>query len=217
MSDLQPSEALVESLARDLTPVSRIPRLRTVAGLGLLAWLAAAALHAFLTTRPQLGELSPLRVLVFAGLALAAAGGLTAALAAAVPGRETAMRLGRGVLLGGALLAGATAAIALWEDSGTGAVSRLPLWTSFACIVRSTLVGTVPGAVVGLFAARAFALRPALAGCLVALAAVSLGALAVHASCLATDPLHVLAGHALGPVAITLALALPLSWRLARR
>ena len=90
------AEDLIRELARDLDPVDPIARVRTVvAGVGAL-WFAEAGVGlTVLGLRPDLVE-ATLQVrgvaVVFAGLGLAGAGGVIAALAMGVPGREVLAR-----------------------------------------------------------------------------------------------------------------------------
>lgn len=212
------SEALVRELARELEPVRRVPRLRTVA----LAVAGAFALG--LAAQAGLGGPLPLRVagmpwgeapflLLLAALLLGGAGCLLAALGSAVPGRGGCARAGRGLAAGGLLAVGVSGALAV--EAGE-AVARAPAAAELRCALRAGLLGLVPALVVATFLARALARHPRRGALLAAVGAVGLGAAAVHASCGVGDVAHRLLGHGLLPVAAGLALSLPLALRLAR-
>ncbi len=95
---------LVERLSRELRPVQRIPRLRQAAGVVALLWLGVGALALALRgLRPDLlQQLQPASafVVILMGLGLIAVGGVVAALATSVPGREGAARVSLGLGLG---------------------------------------------------------------------------------------------------------------------
>jgi hypothetical protein len=204
------TEALLQDLARDLRPVRTVPRLRAAALVTVGAWGLVAAAHAALEGRlpPLPGPWQGAASLgVLAGLVLAAAGGVTAALAGAIPGRERPAHLGAAALVLGLGFALAAAAIPLIGWSGAPDFSAT---ANLACIGHAALLGVVPLAVLCVFLARALASRPRRGACAAALGGLALGGLAVHVSCAAGGgALHLLLGHALGPTLVALALALP--------
>lgn len=207
-------EELVRELAADAGAVSRIPRPAAVAAGAIVLGLAVFAAHwALGGPAPRHGTLDAVRVLVFGGVALAAAGGIGAALVSAVPGRERAARAGIGVLAVGSALA-ATAAALAWAR---GDAQPLPLAVAVACALRAAALGVLPALAAWGFAARAWPARPVRTAVLGALGSLSLGASAVHASCVAAGGRHVLLGHALGPLALALLVAVPAALWLARR
>lgn len=211
------TEALALELVDDLEPVRRIPRLHTVAALAVGVWAAGfAAAWALGGPAPAAGALGPLRVLVFLGGGLAAGGGLASALGSAVPGCGHWVRRGGALLGGGAALSVLAAGLA-WVRSAGVSPEALPSPPALPCVVRATALALLPGLVALGFAARAYAMRPALTAALGTLGALSLGALAVHASCAASGARHVLLGHALGPLGVALVLAGPAALALSRR
>lgn len=204
------TETLLQELARDLRPVRTVPRLRAAALATVGAWGLVAAAHAALEGRlpPLPGPWQDATSLgVLAGLVLAASGGVTAALAGAIPGRERPERLGAATLVLGLGFALASAAIALISRPGATDFSASAY---LACIGHAALLGVVPLAVLCVFLARALASRPWRGACAAALGGLALGGLAVHVSCTAGGgALHLLLGHALGPTLVALSLALP--------
>ncbi len=212
------SEALLRELARGLEPVRRIPRLRAGLAAALGLWLVALAAHqalGFPSPRLDAGAWRSLSFLaVLAGLALLAGGGVLAALAAAVPGREHLGRAARGgALLGLALAAGAAATAA---GGGLAAGLGPAFGTSAGCLLRAAALGLAPALAAAVFAARALPRRPLLTAAIAGLGGVGLGALAVHLSCAEGNALHVLLGHALAPLLAAALLALPLAALLRR-
>jgi hypothetical protein len=207
------TETLLRELARDLAPVRPIARLRTVVVAVVGAWLLVVAVHGLLGgPLPVLDGTISWRdsafLTVFAGLVLTAAGAVVTALAGAVPGREGAARTGRGLALIGIVLATGGGLWAVVAGGGIG--SGLPLASSLRCMSRATALGLLPAAVICAFLARTFDRRPWLGAACAAAGAVSLGALAVHASCTHGGALHVLLGHSFAPFGGALLLALPL-------
>lgn len=209
------TEDLLRELAHDLPPVRRLPPLR-VAGAGVLAaWLAGAVSYTSLFGVSRVSESGgvgdPVYLLILVGLALAAAGGLPAALARAVPGREPTARAGAFVLAAGLLLAAGGGLTGVAQAGGLTGGGGL------ACLGRAALLALAPGLVTCAFLARAWQRRPGPAALAVALASLALGAVAVHASCVAEGGAHRLVGHVLGPLLTAGLLALPLARWLGRR
>jgi hypothetical protein len=208
----QRTEDLVRELAGDLSPVRRIPSLRVVAAGMLAAWLVGLVLHRSAGAgQPRIGQTGgpgdPVYLAILVGWALVATGGIPAALARAVPGREPIACAGALVLALGLLLASAAAALGV-ELGGEARLGQ-----SLPCLGRAALLALAPGLVACAFLARAWGQRPLPAALALTLAAVALGALAVHASCVTGDGLHRLLGHVLGPALAAGLLALPIaSW-----
>lgn len=216
-----PTRRLIDALAQDLVPVRPIPPLRAgvaaVLGVGL-----AGALVLVLRTgmRPELTAAfaSAPFASVGVGLLLAALGGVVAALAASVPGREREARAGTAIAALGVLLAagGAALLLALRGALGAGAwPGPVPISGHLGCLARALALGLAPLAVASFYVvravprdARALALTGA-AGC------AALGALAVHLTCRVEGALHLLAGHALAPLA-GLLVGAPALWLLFR-
>jgi hypothetical protein len=129
-------------------------------------------------------------------LALVGASGLALGLAARVPGRERlALGAAIGALLGGLAIAAAGLAV---PEPVTAALARE--WTS-DCFVRSLLLAIPSGLLAARFSLRGAPWRPAATGVGLAVGAVALGSLLVHASCPSPSAAHWLAAHALLPLA----------------
>ena len=208
------TETLLRELQEGLRPVRPIPRLRSM----LLATLGAFALtlgidgllgHPIPAFARGVAWGDPAFLGVLAGLLLTAAGGISAALAGAVPGRERVAYWGRALAGAGLLLAAAAAGGAALR--GPTADSAAALVTGFECASRASALGFVPALVLCVFLARALECRPRVGAAVAASGAVALGAAAVHASCADSGGLHMLLGHWLTPFGIALLLAWPLS------
>lgn len=203
-------EQTIGRLTRELRPVRRVTPIRVGWLWALAAGLAGAALGGGLRAdwAVRLAGVGPFPAVAL-GLALAAAGGMAAGLASAVPGRETAARSGGGLVAGGlglAVLALAAAALvagggaALWNAPPPGAAD-------LRCLVRALLLALPPAGALGLWVVRAVPLRPGASAALVGAGSGALGALAVHFACPADALRHVLLGHVLAPVCAALLLA----------
>jgi hypothetical protein len=215
-----PTRDLVDRLALELEPVRPLRPLPARLAPVLAVSLALATGVALVTglradlVKVLLGDWTFTGVL--AGLLLAASGGCAAALASVIPGRELTTRFagavaGSGVAIGLAVAAAGTT----WGGAGLEA----PLSSLAGCLVRGVALAILP-ALLGLWlAARGWSARPALTVSLSLLGAGSIGALLVHVSCPALDPLHVLSTHVSSPlllVAVATAVFVPLLRRRAR-
>lgn len=206
----EPTERLVQSLASDLAPVRPLPPLRRalaviallgVAALGFAFWLRGASPQLF-----QVASSHPAYLCIWLGLLAVAAGGLVAALAGAVPGRQVEARTGAALMAAGALLAVVVGGLL----AVTGAEPAAPPRAAGICLSLSLALG-LPAAVVGLgFVARGWPARPL--ACLLAAAAGAgaLGAFVTHMTCVQLDALHLMLGHLLGPLVGAALLAIPL-------
>ena len=207
------TEQLLHELSQNLPPVRPIPRIRSVLAVVLAAWLGAIALdwRYGLLREGAFGALAGADarfVATLAKLALVAVGAMLASLTSAVPGRESDTRLctaaaftGVGLAAGGGLWA-VVAAAGSESDTAAGA---------FLCLSHATALGFLPVLMAALFLARGVAHRPRIGAGLAACGAVALGALVIHASCRAGGALHMLLGHALAPLFLGFALAIPLA------
>ena len=206
------SEALIRELARDLDPVQPIPRIRTVMAGVIALWIAAAAIgFAVLGLRPDLGEaMIGMRgvAVVFAGLGLAGLGGVVAALAMGVPGREVLARAALTLAILGMLIAVGvgTLLFAISPVTGAGLLVRGDL----ACLAVAALVGILPAVAVVWFAGRASPFRPVIAVLATAAGTAALGAITAQGSCPHSEMRHLLVAHALAPAFGVLLLTLPL-------
>ena len=150
MSEPRPDETrdLVAELARDLSPVERIARLRTAAAriLGVWALLTIAALlgKGLTANLSDPEQMTSGFGAILAGSALVGVGSRLAALAASVPGRERTAWVAGAFGLSGALIAVALGAFLL---TGDPTASRPARWDSdMACLILACLVALLPAA-----------------------------------------------------------------------
>ena len=214
-----PTKPWLNELVRDLKPVHRIPSLRTI-GAGVVAvWLASIAVEwAVGGIAPEFGPVAlggdPGFLVVLAGLGIAAVGVTLGALASAVPGREDEARLAMRSGLAGLALA---CAGGVWATlDGGPATLELALGDSVSCLVRASLLGLAPAIITCAFLSHTCTRRPYAGAGASVLGAVALGAILVHATCRAEDPLHMLLGHSLAPLWVVLAVTLPLGFAIGR-
>lgn len=208
------TERLLDELARDLSPVRRLPPLRVPLAGSLAALVLAVMLSAgFGAALP--GRVSgvpwgrPPYLLLLVALLVTSGGALLAAVAHAVPGREAAARWGGWIAAAGgaALLGGAI----WWLVDAVPHEASLPLASSLGCTLHAAGLGLAPGAVIGGFLARALDPGRLASAALASVGAVGLGAAAVHAGCADGGALHVVLGHCAAPFLVGLALGLPLA------
>ena len=211
MSDERNRE-LIRALGDDLEPVTPIPPLRGALAGVLIVW-AVVALASWVWSGLRPGGLPSMysqASVAFVSAALAAVGGagLVASLAASVPGRE---RLAWGAFLLGLASAAMAAGLGTFlvlasPGHGPGA----PGAAHVSCLLRACGVGLLPALGVAVFAARAAPYRPLVIVLGAAAGAAALGAVAAQATCPFGDPIHLLLGHVLAPVAGAVVLTLPL-------
>jgi hypothetical protein len=211
VSGSQP-EDLIRELARDLDPVQPIPRIRTVMAGVTALWFAVAGIGlTVLGLRPDLAEATiGVRgvAAVFAGLGLAGFGGVAAALAMGVPGREVLVRGALFLAIFGIMVAAAVATLLFAMNPV--ADTRVSLTGDLACLTVAMLVGLLPAVGVVWFAARAAPFRPVIVVLAAAAGTAALGAIAAQASCPHSEMRHLLVAHALAPAVGVLLLSLPL-------
>jgi hypothetical protein len=145
------TEDLIRELARDLDPVEPLPRIRTVTTGVAALWFAAAGIGlTVLGLRPDLVE-ATLQVrgvaVVFAGLGLAGVGGVIAALAMGVPGREVLARSALAVAILGMVVAAAIGTLLFATSPAAGA--RVPFTGDLACLTVALLVAHALAPAVG--------------------------------------------------------------------
>jgi hypothetical protein len=146
-------------------------------------------------------------LVILAGLALAAIGAISSALASAVPGRERAARMGFRI---GVLGLSFTLGSGLWGIVRKPFVFGLGDLSAYsACLVSALALGLASCVVACVLIGRAEMRRPNASAALAIAGSVALGAVAVHASCPAGDALHQLVAHASAPL-ITAAVLTPL-------
>jgi hypothetical protein len=214
----QRTQELIHELGQDLSPVRPIPSLRRVL-LGVLALWALVAVPGVLLRglRPDFLEtLLAARAAnaVFGVLALSGLGGIVAALALGVPGREWLARAGLGLgLLGLALAAGLGTLLVLWSPHPLHGLFQAG---DLSCLGVACGVALIPAAGVVWFVGRAAPYRPLVAVLAAAAGMAALGAAAAQASCPYADPRHLLVGHVLAPALGAILLTLPLLLALRR-
>jgi hypothetical protein len=208
----QSTEQLIHDLVEEVPPVRRIPALRSVM-MGVVAVWAIAVALMWIFGMPLLDFVrdipwgDPKFVSVLVGLSLIAVGATLAALATAVPGRENVASAGGGAaLLGIAIAAG----VGLWTAFGAVPWGAEDLSGCVACMNRAGALALLPVFVASLFLARGFARHPILGAGSAVAGAVALGGIVVHISCRAGGALHLLLGHALAPLFLGFALAVPI-------
>jgi hypothetical protein len=207
-----PTRDLIRELVRDAAPVQPLPRMRFVAASVLLLWLALGVIGVALKgLAPTFWETLAMPVSaggIFAALFVAGVGGVIAALALAVPGRESLARAGFAVGAGGVLLA-AGVGIALLMRSPL-VEWRTPDLHDVVCLALALAVGLAPALALGWFAGRAAPFRPLVIALAAGAGAAALGGSVAQATCPASDPWHLLFGHVLVPAAGAFVLTLPL-------
>lgn len=189
------TEDLIADLAGRMTPVRPLPSpgIRTLAWLAVAAACGMAAVTLLGARSDVLLRLTQPDYLGVAMLALLTSlFAVVVTLVLAIPGAERTP-LGRWSTLG---LLGAWAVTMAWLvlDAGRG----LPLSTDQhwpVCLLRVVLIGVVPAIALTTMVRRATPLRPGWAAGLAAVAAASMGALAVQIICPLDDPGHAFLGH----------------------
>jgi hypothetical protein len=205
------TEQLIHDLARDVPPVQRIPALWTAMLAVVAAWAIAAAGMWILGT-PLLDFArsipwgDPDFSSVLAGLALIALGATSTALATAVPGRERVAGASAGAALLGLVVA---LSGGLWAVIGSAPRGAVDLAGCLVCMWHAGALALLPALVTLLFLVWALARRPLLDAGFAVAGTVALGGIVVHISCRGAGAVHVLVGHALAPVFLGLALAVP--------
>lgn len=205
------SSALIEKLCQDLQPVRPVRPLREVA-LGLIAlWLLIgfAVVSAIGIRRDLLEQVGgPGFLSILAALSFMAAGGITAALAFCIPGRETAARSGLGLATSGLVATLALTLVPIFGDASPGYIANSLLYDMLCLSVSIVLALPVVGAII-VFCRRAATWSAAGIATAAGLGAVAGGALLVHLVCEEDCARHLLGAHALAPVLGSLSLALP--------
>lgn len=197
----RPTDVLIHELATELAPVQPVPRLRTVVSLALVAggatgaaWIVYAGAH--LADHPR--ERLPYLVALLATSAIAALGGICAAGASPVPGRERVQAIGTRVLVAG-LVAGAFAALASASALPPEPVGLRWFEAGAACVARVALLALPCAALLFHFARRGTPERQTLALGLAGASAATLASVAASVSCPTCDLTHALVFHHLGP------------------
>lgn len=218
MSD-DPTRSLVRTLVEDLRPVRPLPPLRRVVALVLAVGAAAGGAGLWLHgANPELLAAAshyPSFALIWAGLLVVAVGGVTAALAAAVPGRDLEARVAFRITAVGAVIAVGVGGIVALLGPASG-VPAAPATEAGVCASIALLLGLPAAAVACGFVLRGAPGRPLACLAAAAAGAVALGAFSNHMACRQHDALHMILGHALVPVFAALLVAAP-AWLWLRR
>lgn len=224
MNDPQQTEALLQRIVEDADACRPVPRLRVVAGgvAALSALVAALYLYFGVGLRPDLAHLmrGDLHFAgIWLGLLVTALGAGLWVVAASVPGRAAAERVGRRVALAGALLGFVIAPLAVLIHSGSAALHAE--LHDFVCMGGAFGVAALPGAALLVWVLWTAPARPVRTALCAAVGAGALGALVIHGSCPAGDPGHWVRAHALAPLAAMAVAGLPVwgfgRWQAARR
>jgi hypothetical protein len=205
------------AVERDLQPVTALPvpgrRALALVPFALILLVASVLAFGLRIDAPRLGPAltwgaSILQML----LALAL---IRAALQEAVPG-TTLSRRAIGIALGTALIAVLTITWTTWNASPTWIPRQAVAFVWRVCL-GATILSALPAlAVSGWLVARAFPLRPRIAGALYGLGAGLMADAGWRLFCHYSDPTHVLGAHTLA-VVITTILGVLLAGRLACR
>ena len=189
------TEDLIADLAERATPVRPLPSpsVRALAWLGLAAACGVAGVTFFGARSDVMVRLTQLDYLGLASLALLmSVFAVVMALVLAIPGAERTPVLRLSTL--GILGVWAVTMVCAVVRSGSGLpVSTDPHWPM--CFMRVLLVGALPALVLFVMARRGIPIRLGWTGGMAALAAASVGALAVQIACPLDDPGHGFLGH----------------------
>jgi hypothetical protein len=190
------TEDLIRELAKDATPVRRLPPL-TVRLLGwvLLAGLSLGVVTMWMGARRDLAEALQQSAFQFeaAMLILTAMSAAVGALAVSVPGGERSALVRWLPIVAGAiciLWVGGELVFASVTGAPTG---RLTF--AWPCVYKTTSVALVPGIALFALVRRAAPLSAAWAGLLAILATTAVGVLGANVICPIDRPLHLLLWH----------------------
>ncbi|HKK52765.1 MAG TPA: hypothetical protein VKA74_14305, partial [Myxococcota bacterium] len=179
------TDRLTEELVADLSPVQRIPRLRSAFAVILAVWAALLGVvlgssHAG-ASNPSFGALTRDTVYLasFLGLLVAAVGGAISALAAGVPGRER-IELGGLTAAWVGLMAAAIACLSGVGASGLqldGGLVGGDLANHSMCFNKGLYLSLLPAGVILSFLVRGWTAHPLRAASVALLASGALGVL----------------------------------------
>jgi hypothetical protein len=203
---------LREKVARDLTPVRPL-RAPFVRALVLVPFAAASivaipALHFF---RPDMAAIGFVRAWGFSiGQAVAGLVIVAAALRETIPGRSLSPTAVAGIIVCGLALP----AVLLLLTSGSFDIGPRPghaLVEGLSCF-RVSASGALPALMIAAFlAARAFPMRPSVAGALYGLGGGLIADAGLRLYCEYTQPEHVILAHG-GAIAASIAAGVALAW-----
>ena len=197
--EIEIPDALRAAVARDLRPLTPLApptaRLVWVAPVAIAIVTATVAIFGLRRDAPQLGLpltwiASGLQFLI--GLALVAA-----ALRESVPG-TTLSRRALGLAFAMGIIAPVTITFQTWMVSPTGVAPGFVRYVWSVCVAGTIATALPVLAVSGWLAARAFPLRPRIAGALYGLGAGLVADAGWRLFCHFSDPVHVLGAHTLG-------------------
>lgn len=210
------TQRLIAQLANDLTPVRRVPRLRSVASAVLAVSFAVLA---YSVSRGgvredcwQLVTGNANFAAVLLGLAICGIGATLAALAGALPGREAVFRRG-GIAAGlGLALAVVAGAFTLATQASVAGSLR----DDWMCLRAALMLSPLPIAAVLFASSRGWVARPGLTAIAALAGAGAAGALGIHLACDMIGARHILLGHVSVPVVLALVACLPAAMLLRR-
>ncbi len=196
------TDDMIRELSRDLPPVTPMRRLREVAlmtlGISLPFCVYRLATSGLNDSMAGIESPSVVFTLVLAILVLVAIGGLVAALAGAIPGREKTSRLGLRLCL--VALAVATSALGYalaFEPTPFVEIAK----SSVGCALGAAMLAVPAALFVTRFVVRGAADRISTATGLATAGGMGAAAAVVHASCPHPEALHLVMGHGFAPFA----------------
>lgn len=210
------TQRLIAQLANDLTPVRRVPRLRSVAS-GVLVVSAgvfayAVSLSGVRADWWQLATSDASYAAVLVGLVVCGIGATLAALAGALPGREVVFQrsgIAAGLGLAAAVVVGALSLGAQVDLGGS-------LSDDWICLRAALQLSPLPIAAVLLASSRGWVARPGLTAIAALAGAAGAGALSIHLACGLVGARHFLLGHISAPLLLALVASLPAALLLRR-
>ena len=214
------TRALIDRLTRELEPIQPIWSLRRMGAVLLFVWLATGApVLLWNGLRDDLAEAAtttPAYAAILVALIVVALGGVISSLALCVPGRESAVRAGAGLVALG-LLGSVLIALSPFFDAASPGYLAGSLRYDATCIgMASAMAIPVVGFLLGFGRrAEAFAVVPAAAAG--GIGAVAAGAVVVHLMCGEACARHLIGSHALAPLLGGLMLAFPGQFFLRRK
>lgn len=215
MSEEQ-TQRLIAQLANDLTPVRRVPRLRNIAA-AVLAVSGGVLLYAINNNGVRAdwwplvtGDASYAATLL--GLAACGLAATLAALAGALPGRETVFRRSAAVAGAGLAMAVVVGGISLVTQAGlAGSLSD-----DWMCLSAALQLSPVPIAAVLLASSRGWVAMPGPTAIAALAGAAAAGAVSIHLACPLIGARHFLMGHISAPFLLALVASVPAALLLRR-
>lgn len=213
MTSINETEDLIAGLVGDLEPRRPLPPLRVVvAGVSVAALALGIAGTLF---RADLAAVQTWSWLATGAHLLLAGGALLAALAACIPGREEAERVGSRTAVAGGVVTLLVGAFVALEFAQPTALTWVSVLEAAKCTSVASLFAIVPVSLVAYFAGRAAPRSPFPTLWTAAVAALAFGTLPVHLGCTG-GAMHSLFGHFLAPFTASL-VVVAVAWPVYRR